>query len=506
MGQVNFFTAVSFGSHPKSCSQSLLEAVDSYFYLGGKKAFVIPGDIDQGAKKVVLSQDSSSFLGTVFKVISYATLIIPAIVLIAKAILRSIYSFETVDVKKQLEEGIDISPETIAKIQELMPKIRSRDDDDEIRFYPSQNLVFSLTSAPNIIFKMATPGRLIFRPGGLLSAAQLTEERFANMVKAKEVCLAHQLGLLIIPSAKKIEINFNGQRISLIAEECCNISQNESAQELLYTLPGLNDTARQLATLIAKTGFSDVEWRNMPIIDDDPEFEGPRRIVLIDLEEMEDAAIGIFGGGLGRRGLIRCMFTEEQINIAMDEARRHGIVSKYRTPEEVKAIRLEEIESDRKLRQLHERNGILENPRKPILVENLDSLGLNLEEEGVIRVPKYRSIVGSLFDGSYSVEKQTVTLRQAVLDVISAINAAISNTPEDASLKGKRYIKLDHNANNPDNFLMKEYDRLGCRQFGFVSDEELNQRWLKRIVDALVENGHIYELDKENGHGYFIQA
>jgi len=58
-------------------------------------------------------------------------------VLIAKAILRSTYRFETVDVKKQLEEGIDISPETIAKIQELMPKIRSREDDGEIRFYKS---------------------------------------------------------------------------------------------------------------------------------------------------------------------------------------------------------------------------------------------------------------------------------------------------------------------------------------------------------------------------------
>jgi len=158
------------------------------------------------------------------------------------------------------------------------------------------------------------------------------------------------------------------------------------------------------------------------------------------------------------------------------------------------------------LRQLHERNGILENPRKPIQVENLDSLGLNLEEKGILRVPKLRSVVDGLFNSSYYEEEQTVTLRQAVLDVISAINAAIRNTPEDASTKGKRYIRLNHNAHDPENFLMKEYDRLGCREFGSVSNAELNQRWLKRIVDALVENGHIYKLDKENGHGYFIQA
>src|SRR3989338_353064 len=301
MAKVGFFTAVSFGDQPKSCTQSMFETVDSYFYLGGKKAYVIPGHAQQGIEGAVLAKDSPAFVITALKVISYLTVALPVVMLIAKAILRSIHSFHIVDVKQKLEEGIDISQDTIEKIQVLMPKIRDRQnqDDQEIVRYTSKS-VFSLRSVPNLIFKSVGDA----------------DGRVENMVKAKEVCLALQLGLLIIPHAKKFHVDGR----TLIAEECFDVQQHESAQERLYSeLSWLNETTRQLATFIAKTGFSDVEWRNMPIIDDAPVFQGSRRVALVDLEEMDSPEIGIFGGGLGRRGLIRCLSSEEQIDIALAE-------------------------------------------------------------------------------------------------------------------------------------------------------------------------------------------
>jgi len=502
MAKVGFFTAVTFGDQPKSRTQSLLETVDSYFYLGGKKACVIPGRAQQDGEGTILTKDSPAFLITALKVISYLTVAIPVILFMAKAVLRSIHSFHIIDAKQKLEAGMDISQATIEKIQALMPKIQGRQDDPEITWHASDNnLVFSLTTVPNLIFKMAPPDRGVLRAGGALSATQISEERFANMIKAKEVCLAHQLSLLVVPHAQK----FNVAGMTLIAEECVNINQNESAQEHLYQLSGLNETARQLATFIAKTGFSDVEWRNMPLVDTAPEFQGNRRVALIDLEEMDGANTGIFGGGLGRRGLVRCLASEEQIDVAITEARRHGIVSQDAA--QIKARRMEEIQSDHGLQQFYMRNGILENARKPIQVDDLASLGLDLEEQGLMRTGN-RLQTGTGAD-HWEWETTPVTMAQAITDVVAAINKGITETPEDASLKGKRYICLDHDSQEEENFFLKEYHRLGLPENGarfYYTDEEVKQRWLKRIINALADRGHIFKLDKISAYGYLVQA
>lgn len=500
MKKLGFFNAVTFNDQHKSGDSHLVEIVDSYFYLGGKKAYVVAGHTQQGREGVIMTKDSPPFLITVLKVISYLTLSLPVVLLIAKVLLRSIHTFHIVDVQQKLEEGINIPQAAIQKIQELMIKIQARQDDSEIKWHGrSNNLVFSLTSAPHLFFKMAHPEVSLKRESCWLSAQQILVERFANMVKAKEVCLAHQLNLIIVPHAKK----FNAAGMTLIAEERLNINLNESAQEHFYQLPGLNETVKQLATFITKTGFSDVEWRNMPIVDTAPDFPGNRHVALIDLEEMSGAEIGIFGNrGLYRRGLIQCLYSEEQIDIAIAEAHHHGV--SRRDIEQIKARRMEEIQSDSQLQQFYMKNGIVENERKTIQVEDLESLGLDLEEQGLIR--KGKRLKNSTDSDDWEWETTPVTMRQAITDVIAAINKRILETPENASLKGKRYVLLDPNTNEKEKFFLKEYDRLGCKEFGSVSAEELNQRWLKRIIDALVAKGYIFKLDKQNAYGYFVQA
>lgn len=400
---------------------------------------------------------------------------------------------KAINARQKVEEGIDVSQGTIAKIQQLMPKILKRQDDPEIKWYESHNLVFSLTSVPNLIFKAAYPDRDVLQGKKSLNSQELMEQRFANMVRAQEVCMAHQLSLLIIPHAKKIDVD----GMTIIAEQRFNIQQSESAQEYLYQeLSHLDETVRQLAIFILKTGFSDVVWRNMPIINDSPEFQGPRRVVIVDLEEMEGAADGIFGGAYGRRGLIRCLFSEKQIDIVLAEACRHKVVSCSVTPEQAKASRMKEIQTDQQLQQFYAKNGILAHARKPIQVDDLTTLGLNLDEKGYY----YKRKLGKGVDIEYI--QQPITLREAVVDVIAQINKAIAETSEDASVKGKRYILLNTNRGS-----LRDYNELGLPEGkGFVTEKERSQIWLRRIVNALIEKGHIFKLDNVNGHGYFIQA
>lgn len=487
MEKVGFFTAVSFGDQPKSCTESLLETVDSYFYLGiwdSKKACVIAPQPQASSREAVLIEDSPAFVVTALKVISYLTIILPVVLLMVKAVLRSIHSFQIIDPRAKLEEGIDISPATMEQLETLMPKIEAKEDDPDIEWYLSDNnRVFSLTSAPDLIFKMVP------RRSDTFAAEERSEHRFANMVKAQEVCLAHHLDLLVIPHAKKFEVAGR----TLIAEQRIQIDQREGAQKQCYQkLGGLNETARQLATFIAKTGWSDVVWDNMPIVDDAPEFQGNRRAALTDLEHMVKATDGIFGRNC--RGLLRCLGSEEQMKIALAEARRHQIVHPDYTPQQVIARRMQEIQEDQELHQFYVRNGLLENPLKPIQVD-LNSLGLNLDEQWMQTI---------VFKNGILVGKQrSVTLREVAGEVIAQINQEIARAPANSTPQARRSILLNRNHG-----ILSTYKDLGypSREKTLTAEAADKQRWIWRIIDALVDQGHLFKLEKYNGHGYFIQA
>ncbi len=96
MSSVSFFTPINYGGFARTCGESLLEAVDDYFYLGGSKAQYIPGHTLGNSEGVAISQNSSSLFKTLLKIVSYCTVIIPLIVLLAKMILRCSHQFHLV--------------------------------------------------------------------------------------------------------------------------------------------------------------------------------------------------------------------------------------------------------------------------------------------------------------------------------------------------------------------------------------------------------------------------
>jgi hypothetical protein len=484
---INFFTAVKYGQTP-TYKESLIETVDNYFYLGGKKALVIQGKTEQGHENTILTDTNSSLLARVVKVFSYLTIILPLIMLIAKIALRSTHTFKLTDPKKDLEKGINITNDTMAKLQRLIPKIDKGEGNDEIIWLEnSSNLVFKLKDSSDLIFKMAPTSRSVLRNGKCLNSKALSDQRFSNMIKAKEVCLAHQLGQLIIPHAQKIEIKVGGTNYTLIAEETLDLVSNSSAQKELYhkyskELPKeLSETARQLAIFIAKTGFNDVTPRNIPILnrsndETSDEKSGPK-IGLIDLEAMDSVENGFTGDENGSCGLIGCL-SEEQIDVVIDEAKKQSVIIS-KSFHDAKEQRLEKLESNKQLRQFHENNQIITG-KEPLKVD-LDSLDLDLTENS-------------------KKHKEDVTFGQVTKAVITEINRLIEQSSEDASIKGKRYIVLNTN-HHP----FYQYNELGLPE-GFYNAEQEKKGWMYRIIQALVDKGHLFKLDKINGHGYFIQA
>lgn len=462
MLKVNFFTPVTFGSHSKTYSEALLEQCDNYFYLGGRKAHVIPNSRVNGQKGTLLRNDTTPFFTTMVKVISYATIILPLIVLIAKALLRSMHPFY-IDVKAMLEEGVDVSRETLEKISSLTIEQLENPNEHELIVHVGYGpkYIFSFKSDPHLIFTFWGSSR----NGRRHSPAELY---FKNMIKAEKACLMHQLDLLIIPRGKIVEVNGH----SFIVQKLTPVDSSEKTQEHLYkTLSHLDETVRQLALFIIKTGFNGTHVRKMPIIDQAPEFVGNRRVALMDLELMDGPEEGIYGYN-NYAGLLYFFYSEAQVDSVLREAERHEIFYKTFASKELKNEILACIEKRKKRDQFHVDHGIVANPLKPFTMTAFSEL--DLQEQG-----QYTS----------NGKTETITLGEVAQKVIDTMNQQLAESSDQDSLYRRRNLSLDFRQEP-----LKSYAQI-------CNSENTNLQWIERILEVLKEKGSIFDICKEpNGH------
>jgi hypothetical protein len=397
------------------------------------------------------------------------------------------------DVSKELEKGLEISETTEKKLTALMPKILKLEDDPAINWIKKgTNLVFTLTSEANLIFKMPVPNSPSEWKGGqTISAEQLLDRRFSNVEKAKRACLFNNLHLLVIPPQKKVEIEAEGKKIHMIIEKRFRFNTGVGTQEHYYhTHPGLDETVDELYTLIKDTRFSDVTPRNIPLLDDQKNFSGPRQALLLDLELCGSAYTGLMGSpNNGSCGLIECLSTEQQIDKMLAKACKDKII----TPEqaqEAKANRMKEIALDAQLQDFYARQGIKE-ARKPICIDDLQSLGLNLDEEQ----KNVRDIIYTEA-GRAIVRRASITMRELITDLLNDINYQLQNAPEDQAVETTRYISLNVH------YAAAEY----YPQFGVSHYYPQYDAWVQRIIKALIEKGYVFQLVNKNQLGYVIQC
>ncbi|MEC7838800.1 MAG: hypothetical protein VX777_02025 [Chlamydiota bacterium] len=392
--------------------------------------------------------------------------------------------------EKELQSGVNISEETVAKLQDCITKIIHNKSLEGVCYYQSQynHRVFSLDTAPELIFKMkAIQNWSVESPDDSMRA------RYEALIKAQTICKTYALGLLVVPNAKLFSVDVAGKKYEIIVEKKLDINPSESAQEQYYLdyASSLNETIRQLAVFICKTGCSNVDWRNNPVLNDAPDQFGCRKIGLIDIEEIEWAEAGLFGCGYRGRGLVGCV-TEDQGRIVESVAKQHG-VSTYYFPSAY-TQRKQEIEESKKLQEYYEKHNITTGFE--LLEVDIDSLPLELEETGDVRL--HTGVEG----GEFKFENKTVSMRDVAKDLVREINSLILLSNPSDSLKGKRNILVDTNA-----LTLQQYDRLGVPSGELqVKKEQETKRWLTRILNALVENGYIFKFERVFDLGYDIQA
>lgn len=291
MSKINFVDTVIFSDlHHKTKAEKLFELSESYLspcfsLLGGRKFCILPlQSPKQSCEVTFIENKKHPFIYTAAKVLSYATVVIPVIALVVKVVFRSIYKFHMVPNQEQI----------LTRVKELLPDIENKKDNKQIKWVSKNDtLVFTFEDTPNLVFKLVANAE---------KRAEETEKQLQNILKAKEVCLAHNLDLLHIPSARKLEIEIEGKCYDLIEEEA--IKMTECTKQDLETTPSLQQANEQLKLFIAKTGFYDIEPKVISV-DDKTKPYSPQKIALVDFQHVNDPErsflVGNFDGQLGNQ-------------------------------------------------------------------------------------------------------------------------------------------------------------------------------------------------------------
>lgn len=345
-------TAISFGSSSHSYSEWMLEKTSNYFHLWGQKAYIAPDCLQKGTtRSIFLAERVSSPLEVAIKIISYCSLLIPLIVGMIYIPLRSYHKFNVVQLDSLLAGGLTLDAELQKRLSLIMKSYQGKDDvildfnlsQEEAQASLMRNLeeqqniakqraklkfkiisqsystiVFSFEDKPELVFKIATK-----------YGNQKLKCRFENKLKGKAICMAHDLDHLTIPKIKRIYL----ENKMILAEEYLPITQKYNTDRRYEASPALikTEAIRQLVIFIAHTNWSDVAYRNIPLIDE-PSSENHNNIALIDLEELYDASLqeggavtGIYGS-LYREGLMSCLHAPEHIFTAVLTSLWFGII------------------------------------------------------------------------------------------------------------------------------------------------------------------------------------
>lgn len=526
VNSIGFFTAVKYADQPNSSFQRALEMVDNYFYVSGKKWHVIQ-DGAIGNKAAVLSGTNSSPLARVIKVISYFTILLPIVMLAAKALLRvclrSTYNFKVINLEERLAENLDLERAEItrsfvlAKIQNKITDFIAMADGSHTEALTRD--VSGLTEYT--VVKSGDQCEVTFRADGgpdfvqnykftlhlnvdTAKSEQISQEYFANIVKIKEVCFANQLDMIHVPKAKKYTVENAGRDISVIVEERLPFlnspvksQQEQSYREVSRDYPeNMEKIVRQITTLVSRVDVDffqsgNVAIDNFPLLAQDRNLpDGMRHRVGVANLKKNAVKVSKFEQKTFSQGLLKLASTPEQIKIINDERVKQKYVSYGK---DVRSLRVKEIVADTNLETFYQNKAI--DPAAADQPINVVANGIGFPQS---LLDATATPVG--FDSMPT--GPTVTFAEAIDVVVNHINGCIQASVAEDTINARRSLKIDFK-NLTDNTLAGYHD-LGIVKSFYLFN---SKNWLTQILEGLKAHGDIFsfEVDSKN-HCYYIQA
>lgn len=469
MTSVDFFIPLTFQNQSTTFKENIIELVDDYFYIGGKKAYVIHEHLDENLRGAFINNETQQLWVTALKIASWFTLAIPLMAISLKFFLRRSYNIVVVEPHELFKEGIDIGDDIYEKLKLLIPIIKAQKEHPDVVSEVEGGIIsFRLKSIPDLCFKIPL----------IESSRSSFLENYENMTLAYSTVLSYNLDLLKLANSRLLQTDFG----PVIAEQYFLINSDEKQQEINYqSLRGLSGAIKQLAYFFIKAPFNDVNLSNLVVLDDEPGFDGKRRILLRNLKQscsLKDPLINFASR----------LLKKEQIDFCYKEAKEQSIPCIEQLKELVMQ-RNREYDQESPLFAYYQSKGILESPRKFISIDSLDDLELNLNESKVFHA-NISPQEGIRF--TLKTSKCKIYLKQAILETIRRINESILKATSGESLKSRRLVFID---------------KVGVSWTDFKHPHAILQDdWLEKILVKLVEKRYLYKIERQTDEGFYVQA
>lgn len=532
MNKIDFFTPVVFTNSSKSSEQFLLEAVDSYFYLGGKKAEVFPNSLKNGTELVYLAEKKSSFWAAALKVASYCTLILPLLALAVKAVLRS---------KHHFADAAAFEAPAATKIQAFGRIVLAKAELSKLKrhylsfdlFEKAKAYCGSLTILRGL--PRAMHGKTdVYLPKDLpvvlkCSGGKESKERLEKMGEARTVCEQSGYKKLVIPKAR-----IHGE---MLIESRLPISAHDFKEQMgLYVenLDLFNSAVREFTGFCCRVSLTDLvavplddslyyyeELSQVPMgrYDNVPVFieDGEGKIGLIDLESLEPLPTrsietqNVWDEHIKRScSDIICLFPYHFDAILEEAAKVCPEIEDLREfLEEVRSNALKRFELTYVgHKQCVQSKGItLQNPHEFVRREIREKEKL----ENAVRALLEEKLLSEGFETAFSEFKEQVLL--AALDAAYAFISALltSNLANQAEITSWEQLLLGRSLEFNEHFEQYEVfykavlSRLDTFAFKNVAAKRaLVSELLKLLLQALAENGEIAYYNSNAGMGQCI--
>ncbi len=368
-------------------------------------------------------------------------------------------------------------------------------------------------------------------------------ERARNMVY-NQSCILKANTSLVIPKFRlyiletETALDYDGlfsehsSKVSMVLlREIIPVNRNEKVQKKLYSTS--KNAVEEFAVLICKTGYPDVNYRESPILKDG-------RLCLLGHNKPRNPTLGLAGEyHFSNDGLINLTSPEIAVRVA-EISRKYnleGFLSEVGWSSELvsveSALRRKHPYRTSGLADFHQRNGIRTGRELLSMkgIEYPELRGLPIDEarsvqdypktveEFALDLKEYQDRYTCQDDMNFEVKHYKKTkehaakrdLRfkarfsdmEAVLleltrQMIKAINECISNPKEEVLLADRRRISFKPMLTG---FAREYFD---SRKMKPLEDGDIT--YGEYVIQKLIQEGKIYNVWGNNGHGYNIQA
>ena len=366
--------------------------------------------------------------------------------------------------KKRKKDLIALPEEVSTKVKNSIKDIIAGKKVPDITVHTSQgnNKVFSVNGFPFVFKYSKTEGMI--------------EKRDENIQKARAVCQKEELEeYLAVPEA---QIMVFGQHKVLVERQLDIEFVDEARQEELFfsvDIDRLNKILRALTIFVAKTEFSDLAFRNIPLTRG-----ADFKMALVDLEDFEGSRKGVIGDYQGCRGLVGCCVNKEQVEMVIEIAKKMGIEISDDDKDIAIRRRVAEIKWQQKLHDFYQEKGIKTG-------------------EEIFDLERLESIDFSAYPN------QEEKLKNFVKKLINHINSSISKNRGDTK-QSRRSVWINTNYGmflRKDQILADENLDPNCFQ---KQEDYYDATCLGVATKALIQSKAIFGLKQRNGHGYCLQA